>query len=106
VLPQREVKRQAKASTPEPAKAILDLTQDPWRIMFAIAAYRLRRARYSGFPSRMSLGARRADCQKDRWYGRIQTAKSLESENPVPIVETLAETLRGFIGERREGLIS
>jgi hypothetical protein len=39
VLPEREVKQQARTFTPEQAKAILDLAQDPWRTMFAIAAY-------------------------------------------------------------------
>jgi integrase len=39
VLPEREERRQARAFTAEQAGAILDLAQDPWRTMFAIAAY-------------------------------------------------------------------
>ena len=38
VLPGREVKQQARTFTPEQAGAILELAQDPWRVMFAIAA--------------------------------------------------------------------
>lgn len=51
VLPEREVRQQARAFTPDQAKAIFELAQDPWRTMFAIAAYAgLRGVRYSGFP--------------------------------------------------------
>src|SRR5215471_170283 len=39
VLPERKVKQQARVFTPEQAKAILEMAQDPWRTMFAIAAY-------------------------------------------------------------------
>ena len=36
---EREVKQQARAFTPEQARSIIDMAQDPWRAMFAIAAY-------------------------------------------------------------------
>lgn len=107
VLPQREVKRQAKTFTPEQAKAILELAQDPWRIMFAMAAYAgLRAGEILGLSVEdVDLARGVLNVRKTAWYGRIQTAKSGESENTVPIVGTLGEMLRRFIGERREGLL-
>lgn len=107
VLPQREVKRQAKTFTTEQAKAILELAQDPWRIMFAMAAYAgLRAGEILGLSVEdVDLARGVLNVRKTAWYGRIQTAKSVESENTVPIVGTLAEMLRRFIGERREGLL-
>ena len=43
--------------------------------------------------------------RKTAWYGRIQTAKSVGSESTIPIAENLAEMLRRFLGDRREGLL-
>src|SRR5215470_6611786 len=102
VLPQREVQRQAKAFTPEHAKAILDLAQDPWRVMFAIAAYAgLRAGEILGLSVEdVDLARGVLTVRKTAWYGRIQTTKSVVSENTIPIAENLAEMLRKFIGER------
>jgi integrase len=107
VLPQREVKQQARTFTPEQAKAILNMAQDPWRIMFAIAAYAgLRAGEILGLSIEdVDLARGVLTVRKTAWYGRIQTTKSEESEDTVPIVQPLVEMLRGFIGERREGLL-
>jgi hypothetical protein len=43
--------------------------------------------------------------KKTAWYGRIQTAKAVGSENTIPIAGNLAEMLRKFIGDRRTGLL-
>jgi integrase len=43
--------------------------------------------------------------RKTAWYGKIQTSKSVGSENTIPIAENLAEMLWRFIGDRREGLL-
>src|SRR5262249_55480737 len=43
--------------------------------------------------------------RKTAWYGQIQTAKSSGSETTIPIAENLAEMLRRFIGDRRDGLL-
>jgi integrase len=107
VLPEREVKQQARTFTPEQAKAIIELAQNPWRTMFAIAAY-------AGFRAGEILGLSVEDVdlkrgvlniRKTAWYGQIQTAKSAESESTIPIAENLADTLRKVIGDRREGLL-
>jgi integrase len=107
VLPEREVKKQAKAFTPEEAKAILDLAQDPWRVMFAIAAYAgLRAGEILGLSVEdVDLVRGILNVRKTAWYGRIQTAKSVESENTIPVAENLSGMLRKFIGDRREGLM-
>jgi integrase len=107
VLPKREVKQQARTFTPEEAKAILGLAQDPWRAMFAIAAYAgLRAGEILGLSVEdVDLVRGILNVRKTAWYGRIQTAKSVESESTIPIAENLAEMLRRFIGDRREGLL-
>ena len=107
VLPQREPRQQARAFTPEQAKAILDLARDPWRVMFAIAAYAgLRAGEILGLSvDDVDLARGVLNVRKTAWYGQIQTAKSVGSESTIPIAENLAEMLRRFIGNRREGLL-
>ena len=107
VLPGREVRKQARTFTPEQAKAILDIAQDPWRVMFGLAAYAgLRVGEVLGLSVEdVDLDRGVLDIRKTAWYGRIQTAKSAGSETTVPIAENLAEMLRKFIGDRREGLL-
>jgi integrase len=107
MLPERKVKRQAKTFTPEQAKAILELAPDPWRVMFAIAAYAgLRAGEILGLSVEdVDLVRGVLSVKKTAWYGRIQTAKSVGSENTIPIAGNLAEMLRKFIGDRRTGLL-
>jgi integrase len=107
VLPERKVRQQAKTFTPEQARAILELAQDPWRVMFAIAAYAgLRAGEILGLSVEdVDLTRGVLAVKKTAWYGRIQTAKSVGSENTIPIAENLAGMLRKFIGDRREGLL-
>jgi integrase len=107
VLPEREVKQQARTFTPEQAKAIIELAQDPWRTMFAVAAYAgLRAGEILGLSVEdVDLARGVLNIRKTAWYGRIQTAKSVGSESTIPIAENLAETLLRFIGDRQAGLL-
>jgi integrase len=107
VLPEREVKQQARFFTPEQAKAILELARDPWRTMFAIAAYAgLRVGEILGLSVEdVDLARGVLNIRKTAWYGQIQTAKSVGSESTIPIVENLAEMLRRIIGGRKDGLL-
>lgn len=107
VLPERKVKQQARTFTPEQAKAIIELAQEPYRTMFAIAAYAgLRAGEIMGLSVEdVDLTRGVLNIRKTAWYGKIQTAKSIESENTIPIAEHLAQMLRGFIGDRREGIL-
>jgi integrase len=75
--------------------------------MFALAAYAgLRAGEIFGLSVEdVDLAHGILNIRKTAWYGRIQTAKSVESENTIPIAENLAEMLRKVIGERREGLL-
>jgi integrase len=107
VLPEREVKQQARTFTPEQAKAIIELAQEPWRTMFGIAAYAgLRAGEILGLSVEdVDLARGVLNIRKTAWYGQIQTAKSVGSENTIPVAENLAVLLRRFIGDRREGLL-
>jgi integrase len=107
VLPEREVKQQARTFTPEQAKAIIGMASDPWRTMFAIAAYAgLRAGEILGLSIEdIDLTRGVLTVRKTAWYGKIQTAKSKGSESTIPIAENLAEMLRKVIRDRREGLL-
>ena len=107
VLPEREVREQARTFTPEQAKAILDMAQNPWRVMFGLAAYAgLRAGEIFGLSVEdVDLIRGVLNIRKTAWYGRIQTAKSAGSETTIPIAENLAEMLGRFIGDRRDGLL-
>jgi len=107
VLPEREVRRQARAFTAEQAKAILELARDPWRVMFAIAAYAgLRAGEILGLSVEdVDLARGVLSIRKTAWYGQLQSAKSFGSETTVPLAENLVVMLRRFIGDRREGLL-
>ena len=107
VLPKRGPRQQGRAFTPGQAKAILELARDPWRVMFAIAAYAgLRAGEILGLSVEdVDLASGVLNIRKTAWYGQIQTTKSVESENTIPIAENLAGMLRKFIGERRDGLL-
>jgi len=107
VLPERKVKQQARTFTAEQAKAIIELAQDPWRTMFAVAAYAgLRAGEILGLSVEdVDLARGVLSIRKTAWYGQIQTAKSVGSESTIPIAENLAEMLRRFIGERQSGLL-
>ena len=107
MLPERKVKEQARTFTPEQAKAIIELAQEPWRTMFAIAAYAgLRAGEILGLSVEdVDLARGVLSVRKTAWYCKLQTAKSAGSETTIPIAENLAQMLRRVIGERREGLL-
>ena len=107
VLPTREVKQPARTFAPEQARAIIERAQDPWRTMFAIAAYAgLRAGEILGLSVEdVDLTRGVLNIRKTAWYGQIQTAKSVGSESTIPIAENLAEMLRKVIGERQRGLL-
>jgi integrase len=107
VLPGRPVRQQARAFTPEQARAIMELAQEPFRTMFAIAAYAgLRAGEIFGLSVEdIDLTREILSIRKTAWYGKIQTAKSVGSESTIPIAENLTAMLRKVIGDRRAGLL-
>jgi integrase len=87
VLPEREVRKQARTFTPEQAQAIIDLAAYPWRAMFALAGYAgLRAGEILGLSGEdVDLAKGVIAIRKTAWYGQLQTAKSVGSETTVPM---------------------
>jgi len=97
-LPPRGIRQQAAAFTPEQAQDIIQLAANPYRLMFAIAAY-------TGIRAGEIMGLRGEDMDLDRgtlticqssWQGQLQAPKSLASENSVPIPAPLLDMLKGY----------
>jgi integrase len=107
VLPEKKVRQQARTFTAEQAKAILELAQDPWRVMFGLAAYAgLRAGEILGLSVEdVDLARGVLNVRKTAWYGQLQSAKSVGSETTVPLAENLVVMLRRLIGDRSEGLL-
>lgn len=96
VLPEREVRKQARMFTPQQAKDIIDSAVAPWNAMFGLAAY-------CGLLAGEILGLSVEDVDlenavlaitKTAWHGKLQTAKSQGSETTVPIPAPLCELLK------------
>jgi integrase len=98
VLPPRGIRKQARAFTPEQAGEIIQLSANPYKLMFAIAAY-------TGIRAGEIMGLRAEDVDLDRgiltvrqssWGGKIQAPKSQASESSIPIPAPLLEMLKEY----------
>jgi integrase len=98
VLPPRGIRKQARAFTPEPAGEIIQLSANPYKVMFAIAAY-------TGIRAGEIMGLRAEDVDLDRgiltvrqssWGGKLQAPKSQASESSIPIPAPLLEMLKEY----------
>lgn len=95
-LPDRGFRKEVRCFTADEAHRIIEAAAEPWKLMFAIAAY-------TGLRAGEILGLRAEDVDLERkvihvrqtaWYGRIQTAKTRGSESTVPVPESLCVMLR------------
>jgi integrase len=98
VLPPRGIRQQARMFTPEQSRDIIQLASNPYRLMFAIAAYAGIRA-----GEIMGLRAEDIDLQREimtirqsSWHGKLQAPKSVASENSVPIPGPLLDMLKEY----------
>jgi integrase len=105
VLPERGVKRESRCFSAEEAGKIIAAAQDPWRLMFAIAAYTgLRAGEVLGLRVEdIDIGHRLLRVTQTAWYGQIQTAKTKGSENAIPIPDVLCEMLKPHLS--KQGLL-
>ena len=94
-LPDRGFQQEARCFTAGEVQRILMVAEDPWRLMFAIAAM-------TGLRAGEVLGLRVEDVDLQRkiltihqtaWQGKIQTTKTKGSETTVPIPEGLCALL-------------
>ena len=98
-LPQRDSTQRGRTFTPEQGRQIILAAEYPYKLMYAIAAY-------CGLRAGEIMGLRAEDIDLERgilnitqtaWRGQIQTAKTRESENSLPIPDCLRELLRGHL---------
>jgi integrase len=100
-LPERGVKREVRCFTANEVRRILEAAKEPWRTMFAIAALLgLRAGEVLGLRTEdIDLPARTLNITQTAWYGQIQTTKTKESENSLPIPDALCELLRPHLSK-------
>jgi integrase len=100
-LPDRGVKREVRCFTADEVRRILEIAKEPWRTMFAIAALLgLRAGEVLGLRTEdIDLPARTLNITQTAWYGQIQTTKTKESENTLPIPDALGELLRPHLSK-------
>ena len=104
-LPDRGVKKEVRCFTAGDVRRILELATEPWRTMFAIAALLgLRAGEVLGLRSEdIDLHARTLTISQTAWYGQVQSAKSRESEQTLPIPDVLVKILAPYCS--RSGLL-
>ncbi len=97
-LPTRGTSYEAPHFSVEQVQQILAIAKEPWRTMFCpfhggwIACRRSAGASMGRHRSRAQL----LHIRRSAWNGRVQTAKSWESETTLPIPETLAAVLGNY----------
>lgn len=100
-LPDRGIKREVRCFTADEVRRILEAAKEPWRTMFAIAALLgLRAGEILGLRAEdIDLHSRIISIRQTAWYGQIQTTKTRESENTLPIPDALCELLRPLVSK-------
>lgn len=97
-LPQRGASYEAPHFTIDQVQRILGLAEEPWRTLFCVFTL-------DGLRAGEALGLQWGDIDLDRrllyvrrsaWYGKVQTAKSRESEATLPIPQALATVLETY----------
>ena len=91
VLPGRGIKKEAACFTAEQIRNILQIAEDPWRLMFACAAFLgLRAGEILGLKAEnIDLQTKTLNIKQSAWRGKVQTVKNTASENTLPIPAVL-----------------
>ncbi len=97
-LPQRGATYEAPHFTIDQVQKILGVGEEPWRTLFCVLTL-------DGLRAGEALGLKWGDIDFERrllhvrrsaWYGKVQTAKSRESEATLPIPQALAKVLESY----------
>jgi integrase len=97
-LPQRGTSYEAPHFTIDQVQKILGLAEEPWRTLFCVFTL-------DGLRAGEALGLQWGDIDLERqllhvrrsaWYGKVQTAKSRESEATLPIPQVLVTVLETY----------
>jgi len=91
VLPGRGIKKEAACFTADQVRNILQIAEDPWRLMFARAALLgLRAGEILGLRVEdVDPQTRTLNIRQGAWRGKVQTVKNTASENTLPIPAVL-----------------
>jgi len=99
VLPGRGIRKEAACFTSDQVRNILQIAEDPWRLMFACAALLgLRAGEILGLRVEdVDLQKRTLNVRQAAWRGKLQTVKNTASENALPIPAALEGFFREFL---------
>jgi integrase len=97
-LPQRGASYEAPHFTIDQVRKILGLAEEPWRTLFCVFTLDgLRAGEALGLQwGDIDLERRLLHVRRSAWYGKVQTAKSRESEATLPIPQALVTVLETY----------
>jgi len=101
VLPGPGIKKEAACFTAEQIRNILQIAEDPWRLMFACAAFLgLRAGEILGLKAEnIDLQTKTLSIKQSAWRGKVQTVKNTASENTLPIPAVLEGWFHEYLNE-------
>jgi integrase len=99
VLPGKGIRKDAACFTADQVRNILQIAEDPWRLMFACAALLgLRAGEILGLRAEdVDLQKRTLNVRQGAWRGTLQTTKNTASENALPIPLPLDGFFREYL---------
>jgi integrase len=99
VLPGRGIRKDVACFTADQVRNILQISEDPWRLMFACAALLgLRAGEILGLRVEdVDLQNRTLNIKQGAWRGKLQSTKNRASENALPIPLPLEGFFREYL---------
>ena len=99
VLPGRGIRKDVACFTADQVRNILQIAEDPWRLMFACAALLgLRAGEILGLRVEdVDLQNRTLNIKQGAWRGKLQSTKNTASENALPIPLPLEGFFREYL---------
>jgi integrase len=99
VLPEEEVKREARFFTPNQIRSIIALAKEPFQTMFNVVAMTgIRAGELLGLQVEdIDFVGRMISIRRSVHRGHVQTVKSKASKKPVPMPKDLADILENYL---------